>query len=81
MPVLTDEQIKRMSVRNALIEAIESLGPPPKIMIGTEAWSALKDDPEAIHDISLVDDKLFFLGVEIDPFADIAPSDWKVIHE
>jgi hypothetical protein len=69
-----------MSVRAALIEALASIGRPSKILIGREAWAGLKADPEAIHDISLVDDTLFFLGVEIDPFADIGARSWGFVE-
>jgi hypothetical protein len=70
-----------MSIYDAISDALALAGEDAScICIGQRAWNELKLDPRSIHSLSLVDEALYFKGVEINPFADVfGPDSWELV--
>ena len=69
-----------MTMRDRIIHDLDKAkGRANKINIGWSAWNELRFDPLTMHELALVDDKLFFKGVEIDPLCNFADDSFEVL--
>ena len=69
-----------MTIREQIIEALREKPGNVKINIGMAAWNRLKTDPNTVHEIALVGERLFFQGVQINPFVmEYRPDEFEVV--